>query len=526
MNRNHLWKFLLIILVVLWSVYEMYPPSGINLIHYFQTQAVQRDATFTNIVHKAEALEKARPEQTYANLKEAIGTNDITHYFRFPQAKDQLDPNTYVLNQLQRDSSGRIHLGLDLQGGTSFVMQMDTNKLENTTANSALSQAVDVLRKRVDRFGVAEPVIQPEGNDRIVIQLPGLSAAAMEDARTTLQKPAFLEFKLVDTNPEDVKLMTESHVAPPGYVIMREANRKPGDKGPPQEYLVQQRPLMTGGIKSAMVTRGNLGQPEISFTLESSAASKFGHITTEYQGKLMAIILDGELQTAPRIQTPILDGSGQITGDYTEQQAFNLANVLRESPPGAAENHQLQRSGSDAGKDSIHSGIKASIIGIILVAGVHAGLLFAGRSGRQYRPAAKHRHSAGRDVLHRHDADSAGHCGCGVDHRHGGGRQRADLRTHPRGNGRRQIHARRALRRLRQGVRHDFRLEPDDVDFVGHSDFHGHRAGQRLRRDADHRCGGQLVHRAGGDAADLRLVAREESPEIAADAAHHSRRQN
>src|SRR4029453_11779236 len=106
-------------------------------------------------------LQAKEPERSYDNLFEAIGTNNITRYFpRFASAvKNEAHPTTFILNRLQREAAGRIKLGLDLQGGTSFLMEMETNRLASASdADAALSQAVEVLRKRVDRFGVAEPI--------------------------------------------------------------------------------------------------------------------------------------------------------------------------------------------------------------------------------------------------------------------------------------------------------------------------------------------------------------------------------
>jgi len=151
MNRNHLWKLALILFVVLWSFYEMYPPRGRDLIQVFRDRAVSRDATFTAILQRAQQLQKTRPERQYGNLQEAIGTNDITRYFPYFEAKNESHPTTYILNRLQREAAGKIRLGLDLQGGTSFLVEVDTNRLENAqAADIALSQAVEVLRKRVD----------------------------------------------------------------------------------------------------------------------------------------------------------------------------------------------------------------------------------------------------------------------------------------------------------------------------------------------------------------------------------------
>ncbi|MGH7967456.1 MAG: hypothetical protein ACREIC_01885, partial [Limisphaerales bacterium] len=163
MNRNHLWRFVLVVLVVLWSLYELYPPNGRDLIQVFRERAVSRDAAFTALVQQAQTLEKKMPERPYDDLVEAIGTNDITRYFPFYEAKNENHPTTYILNRLQREAAGRIRLGLDLQGGTSFLVSMDTSGLTNSSdTSSALSQAVEVLRKRVDKFGVAEPLIQPQ----------------------------------------------------------------------------------------------------------------------------------------------------------------------------------------------------------------------------------------------------------------------------------------------------------------------------------------------------------------------------
>ena len=195
-------------------------------------------------------------------------------YFPSFGAKEQLHPTTYILNRLQREAAGRIRLGLDLQGGTSFLVEMDTNGLAHASdADTALSHAVEVLRKRVDKFGVAEPLIQPEGNNRILVQLPGLSAADQESAKIAIQKAAFLEFRLVSpTSDQDVK----DGIVQPGYEILKRKERMRNGRERTEEVEVKKRAEMDGsGIKSAMVVRGNLGEPEIHFTLDSEGAERF-----------------------------------------------------------------------------------------------------------------------------------------------------------------------------------------------------------------------------------------------------------
>src|SRR5437899_593611 len=159
MNRNLFWKFIFfVILPIGLSALFITPPTSRELVVEFNRKAIKRDADFRHILERVQALQKARPDRQYANLQEAIGTNDITRYFPFAEAKTEPHPTTYILNRLQREAAGKIHLGLDLRGGSSFLLEMDTNRLEHASeADLALANAVEVLRKRVDKLGVAEP---------------------------------------------------------------------------------------------------------------------------------------------------------------------------------------------------------------------------------------------------------------------------------------------------------------------------------------------------------------------------------
>ena len=366
MNRNNLGRFIIVVLVLVWSFYEFYPPTGRDLIQHFRERAVAHDATFNAIFQQALALQKTAPERQYDDLVAAIGTNDITRYFPFFEAKNEAHPNTYILNRLQREAAGKIRLGLDLQGGTSFLVSMDTSNLTNSAETStALSQAVEVLRKRVDKFGVAEPVIQPQGSDRILVQLPGLSAADQEAAETAIKKPAKLEFKLVH---EDSRNLIEQGISTlPGYSLMVHVKVQPDGKRVAEKYLVKNRAEMSGGIKAAMVTRDTMGRPEINFTLDSVSTELFGRITRENVGRQLAVILDGELQTAPVIRSAIEAGSGVIEGDYSQQEAFALQAVLENPLKTQLTVESKRLVDPTLGKEAIRSGVRASIYGTLAV---------------------------------------------------------------------------------------------------------------------------------------------------------------
>src|SRR5688572_1350289 len=175
MNRNYAWKAVIVTFLTALCIAGMYPPVGKNLVQVFKQRAVNRDATFTNIVTKAEELEKQFPERTFANIHDAVGTNYITNYFPRISVAGKKEPTRHVLQRLQQDTRGKFRLGLDLQGGTSFLVEMQTAALAEGQTNNvspqkqqdSLERAIEVLRTRVDKLGVAEPVIQPSGNNRI-----------------------------------------------------------------------------------------------------------------------------------------------------------------------------------------------------------------------------------------------------------------------------------------------------------------------------------------------------------------------
>src|ERR1700690_660464 len=316
MSRNNPWIILFVVLIVCWSFYEMYPPTSRSLVQEFETRAVNRETNFTGIVQRVQPLQEKRPEREFANLQEAIGTNSITPYFPFFNVTNVLHPNVFILNQLQRDASGKIKLGLDLRGGTSFLVEMDTTQLEyvETTTNNdgmvttttnlarvegALSQAVEVLRKRVDAFGVAEPIIQAAGGNRILIQLPGLSEADKAEAQTNIQKSAYLEFRMVKEDSDEI--IKNNEPIPPGYELLRRVEPQPD--GPPiiEQVIVKKKPehgLAGDIVENAMAVRGNLGEPQIEFRLNSEGAKRFGEVTRNNIGQRLAIILDKELYSA------------------------------------------------------------------------------------------------------------------------------------------------------------------------------------------------------------------------------------
>jgi len=374
MKRNNLLRSCIVLFFIVWAVVQFTPLRDKNIIDVFAERAEMSDTNLTAIIKRARTLDQEAPGKHYANLVTAIGTNELHPYFMSVNVAEAAEPNKAILSKLQRDAAGKVKLGIDLQGGVSFLVQVDTNKVTHSSDRSTvLDQAIEVLRKRVDRFGVAEPIIQAVGEDRIQIQMPGLSEADHDAVRKTLQQAAFLEFRMV--NPDSDNLVKQGLVLP-GYELLRTKSHKKTAGEAYEQVLVKIEPEMglTGSyIESAGVEPDPLtGQPQIHFKFNTKGAEIFAEVTRKHIHERMAIVLDGQLYSAPVIQGEIPSGSGQITGDFDRKEATELANVLEN--PLEAPVHIIQENTVDPtlGSDAIHSGIVASLVGTGLVAGFMA----------------------------------------------------------------------------------------------------------------------------------------------------------
>ena len=261
----------------------------------------------------------------------------------------------------------KITLGLDIKGGTSFLIRLKAgDKLIN---KAVLDQAVEVIRKRVDYFGTGEPIISPVGTDRILVQIPGLNPAQIQEARDQLSRVAKLEFRLVYPDKgQRLKLIDEGkEVIPPDYRI--EVYKHPAQDNEPavETRLLVKKKADLGGdhVTQAAAGYGSDGW-EVTMKFDSEGTKKFGDITAANVGHAFAIVLDGVIQSAPNIKEPIYQGSARISGNFTEQEARGLASVL-ENPLQTPVSIEEERSVSPTlGMDSIRASVIAGLIGLAL----------------------------------------------------------------------------------------------------------------------------------------------------------------
>src|SRR5438132_1235783 len=267
----------------------------------------------------------------------------------------------------------KIALGLDIQGGTSFLIRLKGGDKEVT--KGMLDQAVEVIRKRIDTFGVSEPIISPVASDRILVQIPGLDTAKIQEARDQLSRVAKLEFRLVyPDNGERLRQIDEGkQVIPPDYRIETyklspEGEAVAGVKEKPREerLLVKKKADLSGDRVSNAGASYERDGWVVHLRFDSEGAKKFGDITAAHIHHRFAIVLDGIIQSAPVIQDAIYGGDAQITGRFTEEEARGLASVL-ENPLQTPVSIEEERSVSPTlGLDSIKASILAGLVGLAI----------------------------------------------------------------------------------------------------------------------------------------------------------------
>jgi protein-export membrane protein SecD len=324
--------------------------------------------------------------------------------------------------------SKALHLGLDLQGGMHLVLEVDKSRLSVEESRDAVDRAMEIIRNRVDQFGVAEPLIQREGEDRIAVQLPGLNDP--QRAKDLIGKTALLEFKLVRTAEEASALhqrldswfaargggagagvdtalrrvaLTGHFQGDEGYrVFVRREELSvveqllatpgidsiiPSDTqlawGPVDEgfsgvtgrwlYTLKRDPEMTGGTVASAQAANQIDQVNpaawgVTMQMTPKGRADFARVTGNNVGRQLAIVLDGTVNSAPNIRERIPNGSANITGNFSVESAKDLAIVLRAGAlPAPVRVIEERTVGPSLGSDSIQKGLLAGLIGTALV---------------------------------------------------------------------------------------------------------------------------------------------------------------
>ncbi len=257
--------------------------------------------------------------------------------------------------------------GLDIKKNQAlqYTIALTPQEIE-LVKDMAVAQVVETVRNRLDQFGLAEPSVTRQGDEDIVVQLPGIKTQEEEQqARALISKPANLELMAIDeTKADQVYDLTKEEALGFGDVILEDSNN------PNTKYLLKQIPILTGSevVDARVSFDQQTNQPVINFTLSTFGAKVFGDFTAKNIGNRLAVVLDGKVFSAPVIRERIGGGSGQISGNFTTEEAGNVAIALRSGALPAPILVLEKRSvGPSLGADSIQASTIALIAGFILV---------------------------------------------------------------------------------------------------------------------------------------------------------------
>tara|TARA_R100000005_G_scaffold96247_2_gene81739 strand:- start:7598 stop:9181 length:1584 start_codon:yes stop_codon:yes gene_type:complete len=378
MNRFPMWKIIVVLLVCAFGVIYTLPnfvsksslsglpdwlptkqlnlgldlQGGSHLLLQVDAGAVKLKMMESLVDAVRDSLRQQGDNVGYRDLKH--DSNVISFTLRDPadeaKARERLADLSNIMPNGQRD----VVISFD-EGG--LVTLTPSEAAITARLSAAVDQSIEIVRRRVDETGVNEPNIQRQGQDRILVQLPGVDDP--DRVKRLLGETAQLTFHLVDLTAD----LGAAGRVPPG------SKRLPAIEGDGRTYVVKTRVMVSGeNLEDAQATYQQ-GQPVVSIRFDGLGAKQFGRATSENVGKPFAIVLDNKVVSAPRINEPILGGSAVITGGFDVAGAQDLALLLRAGALPAPLDILEERSvGPDLGADSIAAGEIAGIIGIIAVA--------------------------------------------------------------------------------------------------------------------------------------------------------------
>ena len=315
------------------------------------------------------ALRKAHPAIGYKFLDS--GADSLAVQITDPSRRDEARTLVQALNP--SIGGGVLAVGSKAydftdNGQGQFTLKM-TDAYKQQTRQDILGQSIEVVRKRIDEMGTREPTIERQGDERIVVEVPGLSDP--QRLIDILGKTAKMTFQLVDESADRSGAAMRG-VAPIGDEILPMVKGKNGQPiGPP---VVVEKRIMVAGDRLVDARAGfdqRSGEPDVEFRFDSIGAKEFGDVTKAYppQTQRFAIVLDKQVISAPMINEPILGGSGQITGSFTVESANDLATLLRAGAlPAPLKVIERRTVGPGLGADQVKAGRYSAIAGLVLVA--------------------------------------------------------------------------------------------------------------------------------------------------------------
>ena len=384
MLKRNLWKLVLSFAIVLWAVLSLVPVTDRDVPTFIASEVEAKNADFQALLKDANArFEAKQAPSVFIALRDLANERKVDlakEYFPGVKMDHSLTniakKNNALLNHLLVQSKGRLQLGLDLKGGVAVTLAVDdtaASAIPEAERKEKLGKAIDIISDRINGFGIAEPVIRAVGASRIEVQMPGINTRDNPEVLESIKKPARLSFHLVHPTirPETA---TET---PLGYELKTQEHDTKDGRSVTLEYFVKRMWEMDGrNVTNAYATTDQFGQYRVVIKFNKEGEREFADTTRRVAqlGRengteaLLAIVLDGRLYSAPRVKDEITGGSAEISGSFSALEAQQLASVLNnplDLPLIVQEQYEV---GPSLAQDAIDSGIRAAIIGTVLVA--------------------------------------------------------------------------------------------------------------------------------------------------------------
>ena len=384
MNKNFLWKFVFIVGTLLFFLFGIFgKPSSFSrqglldaLTDHIHLGLDLKGGTHLILQVQVNDAVNVVAQNAVEVLKEQMHTRKID-YSDASQSDPQNNPDRIVLKGVQPSARGDlldiVHERLpdyDITGGAqnTWTLAMKPASL-NELKDKAVTQAIDTIRNRIDALGVSEPTIEPHGMGQyqILVQLPGIDDSGR--VKDIMQSTAMLEIKQMTDGPypsEQAALQAKGGVVPADSILL------PGQcaNGPEQTWCFVSRVSAVSGkdLRDAQASSDQNGQPSVTFSLTGDGGQRFYNFTSAHVGENLAVVLDNKVQEVASIKEPIRDQGSISGGHMNEQQAKDLSMVLRSGAlPASIKYLQEETVGPSLGTDSIRSGVRAAVYGMIAV---------------------------------------------------------------------------------------------------------------------------------------------------------------
>lgn len=377
MKKSLIWRFVTIGAVLAAWTFSLFPITDRPFYDVLQKEAKDKvDSDFEELISNARKIDNSNPGSFVTPAKAIVRVanemkltlRDYIPIFDQPNAS-----NSTVVNFIRRKAAGKLQLGLDLRGGTEFIIAFESDELEKGDPTKEVEEArdeiIEIVRNRVDQSGLVEAQIQPTGPTTISVKIPSIDSDDVHRYRKIIEATAKLDFRMVhEDNQSLVTQEDQADFKPPLAYERMVLTPSENSEDEPQILFVKRFPESMSGenIKRAYRNMNEFGSNSVSLEFNMEGAKLFYDITAKNVGRRLAIVLDGTIYSAPNINEAIAGGRAEISGDFTQEEAENLAVVLRcGNLPVPIKIEGEFSTDPTLGRDSVKSGAYAAIFGLI-----------------------------------------------------------------------------------------------------------------------------------------------------------------